>query len=125
MVYKEAQLIVCDCVCKVYVHIIMGTSRIAEYLHACNTNSLGSRPPPFRARFNYTEAANIQKTVIKTRTERGRPGTDAITQTQGVVIMQVHAPGVLSWVHNASLILSRDVRIDIESIGACMALHHT
>ena len=41
----------------------------------------------------------FEKMVIKTRTERGRPGTDAITQTQGV------ATGVLSWVHNASLIL--------------------
>ena len=65
----------------------------------------------------------FEKRLLK-RTEQGRPGTDAITQTQGVVIMQVHAPGVLSWVHNASLILSRNVRIDIESIGAWLCIMH-
>ena len=64
----------------------------------------------------------FKKTVIKTRTERGRPGTDAITQTQGVVIMQVYkCAWCVSWVHNASL---RDVRIDIESIGAWLCITH-
>ena len=47
-----------------------------------------------------------------------------VTQTQGMVIMQVHAPGVLSWVHYASLMLSRDVKIDIESIGAWLCIAH-
>ena len=27
----------------------------------CMFHSLGSRPPPFRARFNYAQAANIRK----------------------------------------------------------------
>ena len=51
--------------------------------------SLGSRPSPFRARFHYAHAVNIRSKLVlasnvyrmrimKTRTERGRPGTEAM-----------------------------------------------
>ena len=54
----------------------------------CHLSSLGSRPSPFRARFNYAHAANIRSKlglgsnvyrmrIIKAHTERGRPGSEA------------------------------------------------
>ena len=49
--------------------------------------SLGSRPPPFRARFimrmrkrqtfKERDVCRLRMRIIKTRTERGRPGTEA------------------------------------------------
>ena len=57
--------------------------------------SLGSRPSPFRARFHYVHAANIRSLcacgkhslanvcrmhIMKTRTERGRPGTETSSE---------------------------------------------
>ena len=73
--------------------VVMISIRILREVSTMKTNSvsttlLASVPPPFRARFHYAHAANIRSKlaanvyrmrIMKTRMERGKPGTDATT----------------------------------------------
>ena len=59
------------------------TRRMCLHNHhtLCLCYSIRSRPPPFRARFNNRFLNVCRLRIIKTRTKRGRPGTEAICVT--------------------------------------------
>ena len=77
----------------VWVYVSLTNHDMQDTSYVIVAGSLGSRPSQFRARFNYAHVANIRSKlfpelaanvyrmrIMKTCTERGRPGTEAKLQ---------------------------------------------